>query len=62
MDNVVRTSEMKPVIHGKWVKEQDRDNHWHCDNCGFVENMRCHFENYCPNCGAMMDLEANNDT
>ena len=58
MENVVMISEMKPVVHGKWVKEEDRDNHWHCSVCGFVEGWRCKFERYCPMCGAkLLDSE-----
>lgn len=46
-----------PIIHAQWVPESDRTNHWHCGNCGFVEGIVSRFYNYCPNCGAKIDLE-----
>ena len=43
------------VVHAEWVKEPDRDYRWHCSACGFVENVRCRLEKFCPNCGAVID-------
>ena len=48
------------VIHGRWEKES-----WHpyqCSNCKATALLEQHGEyhypsNYCPNCGAKMDLE-----
>lgn len=40
------------VKHGRWI---DMDDHVMCSCCGTT-----HYgadKNYCPNCGAMMDLE-----
>ena len=50
-----------PVIHARWCEEQERTNHWHCGNCGFVEGIVSRFYNYCPNCGAKMDGERRDD-
>ena len=57
-------ADVAPVVHGKWVKA-----HWrnsvscaNCSICGF-EAYHCDFRgaqktyNFCPNCGAKMDLE-----
>lgn len=58
----------EPVRHGKWrgytrvaFHGMDNDNPiyrdtivWHCSCCGRRTVIR---ENYCPNCGAKMDLE-----
>lgn len=54
------------VAHGRWI---DRENpQWkaydirHCSKCGWnipktkLRNKDSHW-NYCPNCGALMDLE-----
>lgn len=62
------TIEAEPVRHGKWATDKE-DIEWgnslkrkHCTNCG----KRPHFDkeerefiltNYCPHCGAKMDLE-----
>lgn len=54
-----------PVVHGRWIptyhKYYNRDgecliaDEWHCSECGaFQRDTR----NYCPNCGARMDGEA----
>lgn len=51
------------VVHGKWNIEIDEDigilKHT-CSECGFVKFTDIHVGlnwNYCPNCGAKMDLE-----
>lgn len=49
--------EVKPIIQGKWVEETNRYYHWHCSECGQVQGAVRFFMNYCPNCGAKMDLE-----
>lgn len=45
------------VVHGRWIYD-----HWcefKCSECGEWSNSKPHKgrENYCPNCGAKMDLE-----
>lgn len=63
------TVDAEPVRHGRWATDKE-DIEWgnslkrkHCTNCG----KRPHFDkekgefvltNYCPHCGAKMDLEA----
>lgn len=46
------------VKHGRWIWVRDRHNYamgMKCSECGRrVKNCG---ENYCPNCGAKMDLE-----
>ncbi len=49
------SSEYMPVVHSKWVKEEDRFNHWHCSECRWVTGLACRFFRYCPNCAAIMD-------
>lgn len=50
--------EAEPVRHGKWVWVRDKHNYpmgMKCSECGRrVKNLG---ENYCPKCGAKMDLE-----
>lgn len=45
------------VVHGKWIKPTMIDGRIfdipHCSACGEVP---CDTKNYCPNCGAKMDL------
>ena len=44
------------VVYGKWIDEL---YNWHCDQCDKwlrIEDGTAHM-NYCPNCGAKMDVE-----
>lgn len=51
------------VVHGRWVDRMVRD--WRCSECGEQIYKVRHVDgycfddkpNYCPNCGAKMDLE-----
>ncbi len=59
-------SDVAPVRHGRWIdlREDDMDYEWKCSSCGETFGM-AHEDvspydvglNYCPNCGAKMDLE-----
>ena len=69
---IIGVLEELPTIepkHGKWIKNEDRDNWWHCSVCG--ENDLYAFawnydkggnevelelqDYYCPHCGARME-------
>ena len=60
------TEDAAPVVHGRWI-ERPLDNfrkyEVKCSECGFIGigNYDQYLEpidfNYCPNCGAKMDLE-----
>lgn len=49
-------AEVEPVTHGRWAPfhSQAAGDIWYCSACeiGFAARMQ-----YCPNCGAKMDLE-----
>jgi len=51
---------VEPVRHGRWVKVSPRREASFCSKCG-VSAVKVFGEyftsNYCPNCGAKMDLE-----
>ena len=59
--NLFLTSDVEPVRHGRWEKQSGL---YSCSECGrtcpydvqadVIEYWAC---NYCPNCGAKMDLE-----
>ena len=61
--NSVPAADVAPVRHGRWVDKLVRD--WHCSECGKKVPRQVYFDgycyadklNYCPNCGAKMDLE-----
>ena len=48
----VPAEDVAPVVHGRW--KPYRKNLGKCSECGEVVQIR---SNYCPDCGAKMDLE-----
>lgn len=57
------TADVAPVVHGRWISDGD-GYHWtyNCSICawkdGYPFNER---HNFCPHCGAKMDLEVPTD-
>lgn len=65
----ISAADVAPVVHGQWEKWNGDDRH-HCtvcecyanaerDSCGYIAYE--FLDNYCPNCGARMDLEEPNE-
>ena len=57
----VQAADVEPVRHGQWIYD-----HWcefRCSVCGEFSNSKPYRgkENYCPNCGAKMNEEAQNE-
>ena len=54
----IPAADVAPVQHGRWVTHSDRPDSLICSvcNCGF-DMWKHDPHNYCPNCGAKMDLE-----
>lgn len=57
--HLIPAADVAPVRHGKW--EWDIEDIYRCSNCAeksHVKEVIGHPEwDYCPNCGAKMDLE-----
>ena len=56
----IPVADVAPVRHGRWEMNSDRPDNIICTNCdvGFdVWKHEAKDFNYCPNCGAIMDLE-----
>lgn len=52
-------ADVAPVVHGRWETNSDRPDTLICSICKCGFDMWKHDpHNYCPNCGAKMDLEA----
>ena len=49
-----------PVVHGQWIEKKKYifGTMYDCSICGNRILNNGHSWNYCPNCGAKMDLEA----
>jgi len=52
-----QTADVAPVVHGRWVRD---DDFFICAQCEAEMNKKNslgvdNFKNYCPNCGAKMD-------
>lgn len=52
--------DVAPVAHGRWMDVREQrlfgDHYFLCSNCKSRNGVMISF-NYCPNCGARMDLE-----
>ena len=56
------TIDAEPVRHGRWIHYDG--NQFRCSNCRQLEYIPrpCwRLKDYCPNCGAKMDLEVQDD-
>ena len=51
-------ADVAEVVHGRWIWNEEGEIDWEqfyrCSNCGDKEYWE---SNFCPNCGAAMDLE-----
>ena len=58
----IKATDVAPVQHGRWGTHSDRPDSLICSvcNCGF-DMWKHDPHNYCPNCGAKMDLEVLTD-
>lgn len=54
--NSIPAADVAPVRHGRWI---DSSNGWMCSEC---EQDNTYAKPYCPNCGARMDKEADDET
>lgn len=60
--NDMPTIDEEPVRHGKWIKADSQQyfrKHYPCftcSECGYRKDSQKKW-NYCPNCGARMDVE-----
>lgn len=51
----VSSTDVAPVVHGKWLYVETDDEHFFL--CSICNNKEYWESNYCPECGAKMDLE-----
>jgi len=54
-------ADVVPLVHGRWVSSHGKLSRY-CSICNHDEpykfaDLEAHVFNYCPNCGAKMDLE-----
>lgn len=59
----IKTADVEPVRHWRWVKDGDFLICPACENEMNIKNSlgADNHKNYCPNCGAKMDLEGDNN-
>lgn len=54
---LIPSADVAPVRHGRWeVIDAEEPRRYGCSEC---KRLSWHMENYCPNCGAKMDGDAN---
>ena len=55
---ILPAADVAEVVHGRWIWNEEGEIDWEqfyrCSNCGDKEYWE---SNFCPNCGAKMDLE-----
>ena len=52
------TVDAVPVVHGRWIT--DEKGVTYCGRCRIIDDYAS-VHNYCPNCGARMDLKEESD-
>ena len=52
-------NDIKPVVHGRWIKRPSNSNQVYCSECAMILDGIAAGFYFCPNCGAKMDLEEN---
>lgn len=53
------SADVAPVRHGRWeVIDAEEPRRYGCSEC---KRLSWHMENYCPNCGARMDGESDDE-
>ena len=52
----VPAADFRPVVHGKWVHLGSDE--WQCSQCGYGIMPWNVGQNFCPNCGVIMDGKA----
>ena len=59
----IQAADVAPVRHGRWIKPVPGDGENYCSVCHAEQPWFCGYgyyePDYCPNCGARMDKEAN---
>ena len=58
-------ADVRPVVRGKWVQDQNNKDYFSCSCCHeeimeFPSDMGYTHYDYCPNCGADLREEGNN--
>lgn len=53
-------ADVEPVVRGRWNDSYDGITPY-CSVCGHSHRLMVRKPNYCPNCGAKMDLEGENE-
>ena len=63
--SIIPTEDVKPIVDGEWIhREELFDDEekprmvWGCNKCGFSLKSIHDKRNFCPNCGATMKKES----
>lgn len=70
--NNISAADVAPVVHGRWVVDVAQFQFLMCSSCGTFHYtgtrstqeanvLKSHWYNYCPNCGAKMDIDEEGD-
>ena len=61
--SAIKPADAAPVVHSQWVLGGYDDMYYVCERCGHKQSEYYHkpTAKYCPNCGAKMDGDGDND-
>lgn len=55
-------ADVEPVRHGRWLDCEAHNDIEQCSECGMIFSYPSYYRyKFCPNCGAKMDLEDNDE-
>ena len=57
---LISNANVAEVVHGRWIEDDTGIMHY-CSECHKYNGSTTYMPNYCPNCGALMDLDGKED-
>lgn len=54
MKEIIDAPEIDPIVHGRWLPVDEKEDAFDCSVCDAMVKKR---HNFCPKCGAKMDLK-----
>lgn len=56
--DIIPAEDVEPVLHGHWIPVDETEDAFDCSECDAMVGRRC---NFCPKCGAKMDVDTSHD-
>ena len=56
----IHAADVAQVVHGRWIEDDTGIMHY-CSECHKYNGSTTYMPKYCPNCGALMDLDGKDE-